>query len=245
VVNASVKCRSPAPAMAQTGKCWQLEKDRCQCVISVRQRIPARRRKLHSLSRSHDHRGRAGRSRYHDLEVDPHEHGALALYRRIFSAYLGSGRSQLTFWHETPEANPRATSSQLGEYYMLFREKADYAGHYDGAGIPMLDYHGTIGLQYNPIAIAHGVSRITTCSARQATQTVGKNVLGCRLLAATRNRTLTVSGLEPPFRLDYRDTLKSPCIRSRAGQGVSLLLRAYAHGLTRDISAPPNRRLSR
>ena len=63
-------------------------------------------------------------------------------YRRIFRAYLGSGRSQLTFWHETPEINPRATVSQLGEYYMLFREKADYAGHYDAAGIPMLDYHG-------------------------------------------------------------------------------------------------------
>ena len=75
-------------------------------------------------------------------------------YRRIFSAYLGSGRSQLTFWHESPEENPRATTTVLGEYYMLFREKADYAGHYDAGGIPMLDYRGVIGLQYNPIAIA-------------------------------------------------------------------------------------------
>src|SRR6202167_6780511 len=75
-------------------------------------------------------------------------------YRRIFRAYLGSGRSQLTFWHETPQINPRASIERLGEYYMLFREKADYAGHYDSAGIPMLDYHGAIGLQYNPIAIA-------------------------------------------------------------------------------------------
>src|SRR5208282_5420036 len=75
-------------------------------------------------------------------------------YRRIFRAYLGPGRSQLTFWHETPEMNPRATASRLGEYYMLFGEKADFAGLYDSAGIPMLDYHGTIGRQYNPIAIA-------------------------------------------------------------------------------------------
>src|SRR5882672_10836959 len=72
-------------------------------------------------------------------------------YRRIFSAYLGSGRSQLTFWHETPEINPRAGRDRLGEYYMRFREKSDYAGHHDSAGIPMLDYHGSIGLQYNPI----------------------------------------------------------------------------------------------
>ena len=75
-------------------------------------------------------------------------------YQRIFSAYLGPGESQLTFWHETPEINPRAVTHRLGEYYMLFRQKADYGGHYDAAGIPMLDYHGAIGLQYNPIAIA-------------------------------------------------------------------------------------------
>ena len=75
-------------------------------------------------------------------------------YQRIFHAYLGPGRSQLTFWHEVPEINPRATGDRLGEYYMLFRQKADYAGHYDATGIPMLDYRGVIGLQYNPIAIA-------------------------------------------------------------------------------------------
>src|SRR5580698_9103809 len=75
-------------------------------------------------------------------------------YQRIFRAYLGSGRSQLTFWHEVPEINPRASIDRLDQYYMLFHEKADYAGHHDAAGIPMLDYHGVIGLQYNPIAIA-------------------------------------------------------------------------------------------
>src|SRR5258707_2787391 len=80
-------------------------------------------------------------------------------YRRILPAYLGSGRSQLTFWHETPELNLPAGSiahadSQLGPYYMSFREKADYSGADDDAGIPMLDYRGAIGLQYNPIAIA-------------------------------------------------------------------------------------------
>jgi len=37
---------------------------------------------------------------------------------------------------------------------MPFIAKADYPGFYDDKGIPMLDYHGTVGLQYNPIAIA-------------------------------------------------------------------------------------------
>ncbi|MFZ0480112.1 MAG: hypothetical protein WAL71_13285, partial [Terriglobales bacterium] len=75
-------------------------------------------------------------------------------YRRIVPAYLGAGRSQLTFWHETPEINPQATSAQLGPYYMLFREKANYSGPHDEAGIPLLDYRGSIGQQYNPTAIA-------------------------------------------------------------------------------------------
>src|ERR1700722_14998634 len=84
----------------------------------------------------------------------------LQYYRRILPAYLGSGRSQLTFWHETPEVNPRAdivrgaVERHLGPYYMAFREKADYSGPHDANGIPMLDYRGAIGLQYNPIAIA-------------------------------------------------------------------------------------------
>ena len=79
---------------------------------------------------------------------------SLHYYRRIFSAYLLGGKSHLTFWHETPAANPNATANQLGEYYMLFAEKADYAGAFDSSGVPQLDYHGKIGLQYNPIAIA-------------------------------------------------------------------------------------------
>ncbi|MGC2245207.1 MAG: hypothetical protein WA609_01270, partial [Terriglobales bacterium] len=84
----------------------------------------------------------------------------LQYYRRVLPAYFGSGGSQLTFWHETPEINPRAhiaaqaKSRPLGPYYMSFREKADYSGPHDANGIPMLDYRGAIGLQYNPIAIA-------------------------------------------------------------------------------------------
>ena len=71
----------------------------------------------------------------------------LSYYRRIFSAYLLGGKSHLTFWHETPAENPNARPGELGEYYMLFAEKADYRGAYDSGGIPLLDYHGTIGLQ--------------------------------------------------------------------------------------------------
>src|SRR4051812_3533721 len=79
---------------------------------------------------------------------------SLRYYRRIFSAYLLGGDSHLSFWHETPAENPNASANELGEYYMLFAEKADYAAAFDSSGIPQLDYHGHISLQYNPIAIA-------------------------------------------------------------------------------------------
>jgi heparosan-N-sulfate-glucuronate 5-epimerase len=152
-------------------------------------------------------------------------------YRRIFRAYLGCGRSQLTFWHETPEINPRATASRLGEYYMLFRQKADYAGHYDPSGIPMLDYHGAIGLQYNPIAIAQwGLAnynrfRETGDDARRQ-----KTLNAADWLVA--NLEQNSHGLwvwNHHFDWDYRDTLKAPWYSGLAqGQGISLLLRVQA-----------------
>lgn len=78
----------------------------------------------------------------------------LDYYQRIFAAYLTSRKSHLTFWHEVPEVNEHFSPGELGEYYMPFIAKAGYSGRYDSSGIPLLDYHGKIGLQYNPIAIA-------------------------------------------------------------------------------------------
>jgi heparosan-N-sulfate-glucuronate 5-epimerase len=152
-------------------------------------------------------------------------------YRRIFRAYLGSGRSQLTFWHETPQINPRASIERLGEYYMLFREKADYAGHYDSAGIPMLDYHGAIGLQYNPIAIAQwGLANYNRFREIDDETRWQKTLKAADWLTA--NLEQNAQGLwvwNHHFDWDYRDTLKAPWYSGLAqGQGVSLLLRAHA-----------------
>ena len=77
-----------------------------------------------------------------------------AYLRRIAVAYLGSGASQLTFWHGTPRAALYLKKDGLGPYYMRFDEKADYSAHLDPDSVPMLDYRGVLGLQYNPIAIA-------------------------------------------------------------------------------------------
>jgi hypothetical protein len=155
--------------------------------------------------------------------------------RRVGQAYLGGGTSQLSFWHETPEANPNASRDVLGEYYMTFRQKADYAGPFDEAGIPLLDYRGALGRQYNPIAIAqYGLGN---CNLYQRTgDSAGRQKF---LLVAN----WLVDHLEPNrrglamwmhhFDWEYRDTLVAPWYSALAqGQGISVLVRAYQE--TRD-----------
>ena len=154
----------------------------------------------------------------------------LSYYRRIFSAYLLGGKSHLTFWHETPTENPHASPKELGEYYMLFAEKADYQGAYDAAGIPQLDYHGHIGLQYNPIAIAqYGLGNYNLWRRTSDPRRKQKFLLIADWLC---------SHLEPNshglavwnhhFNWEYRDTLKAPWYSALAqGQGISVLVRAH------------------
>jgi hypothetical protein len=151
-------------------------------------------------------------------------------YRRIFRAYLGPGKSQLTFWHEMPQANSRAGYERLGEYYMAFAEKADYAGHYDAEGIPMLDYHGEIGLQYNPIAIAqyglgnYNVYAQSRDSARKRRFLAASNWLRDHLDQNAQGVWVWMH----KFDWEYRDTLRAPWYSGLAqGQGISLLVRAH------------------
>ncbi len=154
----------------------------------------------------------------------------LAYYRRIFSAYLLGGKSHLTFWHETPVENPNATANELGEYYMLFAEKADYQGAYDSSGIPQLDYHGLIGLQYNPIAIAqfglgnYNVWHRTGDPARRAKFFL----IAAWLSSHLEQNTHGLWVWNHHFDWEYRDTLKAPWYSALAqGQGISVLVRAY------------------
>ena len=158
-------------------------------------------------------------------------------YRRILPAYLGSGRSQLTFWHDTPEISSRANinvqedNQPLGPYYMSFREKSDYAGAYDAAGIPMLDYRGAIGSQYNPIAIAQwGLANYNRFCETSDAARLQKTLKAADWLAD--NLEQNPHGFmvwNHHFDWEYRNTLKAPWYSGLAqGQGVSLLLRAHA-----------------
>ena len=154
----------------------------------------------------------------------------LSYYRRIFSAYLLGGKSHLTFWHETPAENPNASPSALGEYYMQFTEKADYRGAYDASGIPQLDYHGKIGLQSNPIAIAqYGLGNYNLFRRTGDSERRRKFFLVADWLCShLEENSHGLAVWNHHFDWEYRDTLRAPWYSALAqGQGISVLVRAH------------------
>lgn len=157
--------------------------------------------------------------------------GKLQYYRRIARAYLLPGQSQLTFWHDPAELNPRAAMNSLGEYYMNFARKAEYQGPSDADGIPLLNYHGTIGLQYNPIAVAQwGLGNFNLFRSSGSVRAARKFVMASEWLCAQlQPNSRGIHVWRHNFDWEYRQTLKAPWHSGLAqGQGISLLARAYA-----------------
>jgi heparosan-N-sulfate-glucuronate 5-epimerase len=155
----------------------------------------------------------------------------LHYYHRVLSAYSSPGRSQLAFWHDSPEVNERSDTKKLGEYYMPFGQKADYSGPYDQNGIPMLNYFGRIGLQYNPIAIAQYGLGNYNLYRRTGDATRKQSFLRAAdwLLETLRTNSAGVYVWNHNFDWEYRTTLKAPWYSGLAqGQGISLLVRAHA-----------------
>jgi heparosan-N-sulfate-glucuronate 5-epimerase len=168
-------------------------------------------------------------------------------WTRILQVYGRPASGPLSFWHEEPEYND-ASRRDRRQYFMRFRGKAAYAGPFDAEGVPLLDYRGRIGRQYNPIAIAHyGLARFNRwCDAGAAADHTA-------WLAASR---WLVANLEPNahgvpvwchhFDWPYRQLLEAPWYSGLAqGSGVSLLIRAaiatgenaFAHAAHRAFQA--------
>jgi len=151
-------------------------------------------------------------------------------YRRVFAAYLGGNTSQLTFWHGEPQGNENFEPGKLGEYYMPFIAKADYLGQYDENGIPMLDYHGSVGLQYNPIAIAqYGLGNYNLYCRTKEEERKSKFLNSADWLVENLEETPQGTKVwNHHFDWEYRTPLKAPWYSALAqGQGISLLVRAY------------------
>ena len=123
------------------------------------------------------------------------------------------GNSHLTFWHETPPRNPTASSTEFGEYYMLFAEKADYRG--SSRSRPA--FPARLSRPHRPAIQPHR-DRAVRIGKLQPLATSGdprpqdKILPGRRLARArTSNRMrLGLSVWNHHFDWEYRDTLKAP-----------------------------------
>jgi heparosan-N-sulfate-glucuronate 5-epimerase len=149
--------------------------------------------------------------------------------KRVFVSYVLPGTSQLSFWHETPELNRSASWDRLGPYYQTFLTKADFS-EVDGSEVPLLDYHGVIGRQHNPIAIAqYGLGNYNVWVRDGGDQRLHRCLAAADWLVA--NLEANVQGIpvwHHNFDWEYRDTLVAPWYSGLAqGQGISLLHRAH------------------
>jgi len=156
--------------------------------------------------------------------------------KRIIKAYLlGKKNSNLSFWHTSLKINNIKDYTKLGRYYMNFVEKTKFQGPFDAGDVPMLDYKGDIGIQYNPNAVAQyalglhdlfidtGNSKYEESFLKQANWFL-KNI---RVINGD------VGLWEYKFDFEYHKGLKTPWHSALAqGQGISVLVRAYL--LTKD-----------
>jgi len=152
-------------------------------------------------------------------------------WKRIFSTYLIHNKSNLSFWHGDPQVNQSASYSNLGQYYMKFSYKAHYNGDFDKKGIPMLNYHGDIGLQYNPIAISQwGLGNYNIYKEKKNnTENYKKFINSADWLVNNLDKNFNnVYVWNHTFDWTYKQTLINPWYSGLAqGQGLSVLVRAY------------------
>jgi heparosan-N-sulfate-glucuronate 5-epimerase len=150
-------------------------------------------------------------------------------WKRIISAYLFNNSSQLSFWHEEPKRN-NYNKNELSQYYMVFSKKADYKDILDHLGVPLLNYHGVIGKQYNPIAISQwGLGNYNKWKNGKDEKYYDKFIISADWLV--KNLKKNSHGIYVwmhEFDFEYRDLLESPWYSGLAqGQGLSVLVRAY------------------
>jgi len=76
---------------------------------------------------------------------------------RIINAYIiNRSDSNLSFWHTPLSVNQLSVEdiNNVYRYPMNFTAKTGFRNHCDDDGVILLNYHGDLGLQYNPNAVA-------------------------------------------------------------------------------------------
>lgn len=149
--------------------------------------------------------------------------------KRLFSSYVFSRKnSNISFWH-TPLILNEFDCHNLGAYYINFQSKRNYCGPFDRGGIPLLDYKGGIGLQYNPNAVAQYALGYYDLWLK--TKEERYKVIFLKQADWFLNNARIISDniviWEYKFDWYYRSLMKAPFKSALAqGQGISVLVRA-------------------
>jgi hypothetical protein len=155
----------------------------------------------------------------------------LLYLNRIFSAYLLSTNSNLSFWHTVLKPNSVEDYSAIGKYYMNFEDKTRYNGSFDADGIPVLDYKGSLGLQYNPNAVAQYALGFYDLYVNSK-ELKYKEIFLKQADWFVKNIRIIENDIglwEYNFDFEYHTGLKAPWRSALAqGQGISVMARAYA-----------------
>jgi heparosan-N-sulfate-glucuronate 5-epimerase len=166
--------------------------------------------------------------RLHSPPEHPENRGRAAYLARVLRVYIHRSSGPLSFWHETPELNEHAFGGGAA-YFMRFAGKASYKGPFDSAGIPLLDYQGNIGRQYNPIAIAqYGLARFNSWLVSDAPDDrIAWANAADWLASGMRSNAFGVQVWMHDFNWPYRQVLRAPWYSGLAqGNGLSMLVRA-------------------
>lgn len=150
--------------------------------------------------------------------------------------YLNAGSSSLAFWwlraENWSDSSPPVLEqfSAVPDYALDFRRKTEYRLHFDSAGVPLLDYRGTLGVRYNPCAIAQlGLGHLSSYLRDGTTHRLEKARAQADWLLQTMDVDADGVGR---WWYDYGNDgfkgLETPYVSGIAqGQGVSLLLRMH------------------
>ena len=152
-------------------------------------------------------------------------------YKRILAAYFFNKKSSnLRFWHTEPKVNISVKIENLCRYYLDYSKKTEYPGPFDASGVPMLNYFGTIGVQYNPDSIAQYALGVYEQSLKNNDPRL-KNIFLSQADWYVKNiqpRRQGIGVFVYDFDFEYYKTLKKPWYTSLGqGHGISVLLRAY------------------
>ena len=150
---------------------------------------------------------------------------------RIINAYiLNRHDSNLSFWHTPLSVNELDDYDITGvrRYPMNFIAKTAFKNHCDDNGVIMLNYHGTIGLQYNPNAIAQ---QALGYYDKYLDNQKDKDAFLTQADYFLKNGRVVRDGIvlwEYDFPFEMRNYLSAPWRSALAqGQAISVLIRAH------------------